>query len=390
MPVEKITLTARFRVDLADVDEAVISEIYRLFEEYRRIVNELIELATSKHITSFVELYHAKYRELRQRYPTLPSHYIVVTCRHAASIYKSFMEMRKLGMCEKDRPTFKGRVIWLDKRLFKLDAESWRALIAVHDGRWVALRLLHGKYHERFRGMRLGEAQLVLREDGKLYLNVSFSRTVTLPEMSAEARVVAIDVNENTIVYGNGDFVERFETNEGIIRTRYFLKRRRIQSKIRGGELRRRLLEKYKGRERQRVREIYYKAAKKIIDKAVEVGAMVIVMEDLRRLNWEDKGSKELNGRLHRWGYRRFQQILEYQARLHGLNVKYVDPKNTSRICPVCGGELDPSQNGHRLRICQTCGLEEDRDVIAVKNLVKRYYEECQKYQKPLLTPSAR
>jgi len=377
MPVEKITLTARFRVDLADVDEAVISEIYRLFEEYRRIVNELIELATSKHITSFVELYHAKYRELRQRYPTLPSHYIVVTCRHAASIYKSFMEMRKLGMCEKDRPTFKGRVIWLDKRLFKLDAESWRALIAVHDGRWVALRLLHGKYHERFRGMRLGEAQLVLREDGKLYLNVSFSRTVTLPEMSAEARVVAIDVNENTIVYGNGDFVERFETNEGIIRTRYFLKRRRIQSKIRGGELRRRLLEKYKGRERQRVREIYYKAAKKIIDKAVEVGAMVIVMEDLRRLNWEDKGSKELNGRLHRWGYRRFQQILEYQARLHGLNVKYVDPKNTSRICPVCGGELDPSQNGHRLRICQTCGLEEDRDVITVKNLAKRYYEGC-------------
>ena len=211
--------------------------------------------------------------------------------------------------------------------------------------------------------MRLGEARLVLRDDG-LYLNVDFSRMVMLPEMSADARVIAVDINENVIVYGNDDFVERFETNEGIIRTRYFLKRRRIQSKIRGGELRRRLLEKYKGRERQRVREIYYKAAKKIIDKAVEVGAMVIVMEDLRCFNWEDKGSKELNGRLHRWGYRRFQQILEYQARLHGLNVKYVDPKNTSRICPVCGGELDPSQNGHRLRICQTCGLEEDRDCL--------------------------
>jgi len=26
---------------------------------------------------------------------------------------------------------------------------------------------------------------------------------------------------------------------------------------------------------------------------------------------------------------------------------------------------------------CQKCGLEEDRDAIAVKNLVRRYYEGC-------------
>jgi len=29
MPVEEVTLTARFKVDLADVDESAISEIYR-------------------------------------------------------------------------------------------------------------------------------------------------------------------------------------------------------------------------------------------------------------------------------------------------------------------------------------------------------------------------
>jgi putative transposase len=83
---------------------------------------------------------------------------------------------------------------------------------------------------------------------------------------------------------------------------------------------------------------------------------------------------------------------LDYQAKLHGLNVKYVDPRNASKICPVCGGELDLSSNGRRLRRCQKCGLEEDRDVIAVKNLTKRYYEECMntKKLKPLLIVSAR
>jgi putative transposase len=384
MPVEEIRLTAKFKVDFTDADEATISEIHRLFKEYQRIVNELIECAHSHGITSFISLYHAKCRELRQRYPTLPSHYIVTACRYAASIYKSFIEMKKMGMCEKERQIFKGRTIWLDDHLFKLDTENWRASIAVHGEGWVVLRLLHGRYHDRFKNMKPGEARLVLKKDGSLYLNVVFRQVVVLPEMDTDAKVIAVDVNENAIVYGNDDFVKRFETNEGIIRTRYFLKRRRIRSKIRGRGLRARLLEKYRGRERHRVREIYHRAAKEIINKAREVGATVIVMEDLRRLNEEDKGSRGLNGRIHRWSYKRFQQILEYQAKLHGLNVKYVDPAYTSSLCPVCGGELDLSSNGHRLMKCQRCGLEEDRDVIAVKNPVKRHYEEYIKYREPL------
>jgi len=379
MPVEEITLTAKFKVDLVDVDEAMISEIYRLFEEYRWIVNELIEYAHSHGITSPRRLWYAKYHELRQKYPTIPSHYIHTACRLTSSIYRCFLHKKRLRMCEGERPIFKGRTIWLDDKLFKLDSENWKASIILHGRRWIALRLFHGRYHDKFRDMELGEARLVLREDGDLYLNVAFSRTVTLPEMSADARVIAVDVNENFIVYGNNDFVERFETNEGIIRTRYFLKRRRIRSKIRGRELQRRLLEKYRGREWRRIREIYYKAAKRIISRALEIGATIIVIEDLKHLNEEDMGSKELNGRLHRWSYRRFQRILEYQAKLYGLSVRYVDPAYTSSICPICGDELNPSQNGHRLMRCLRCGLEEDRDVIAVRNLTRRYCEECMK-----------
>ena len=74
---------------------------------------------------------------------------------------------------------------------------------------------------------------------------------------------------------------------------------------------------------------------------------------------------------------------MEYQAKLHGINVKYVDPAYTSRICPACGGELDLSSNGHRLMKCQRCGLEEDRDVIAVRKLTRRYYEEYMNAKTP-------
>jgi len=129
--------------------------------------------------------------------------------------------------------------------------------------------------------------------------------------------------------------------------------------------------------------------AKEIISKALESGATVVVMEDLRHPSEEDEGSGELNGRIHRWSHRGIQQILDYQAKLHGLNVKYVDPAYTSSLCPVCGSELSPSPNGRRLMRCWRCGLEEDRDMIAVKNLVKRYYEECMStkpFRPPLMT----
>ena len=383
MPMEEIKLAASFKIDLADVDEATISEIYHLFTEYQGIVNELIEHAHAHKVTSFISLYHAKCRELRQRHPTLPSHYIVTACRYAASIYESFIDLKKMGMCEKERPIFKGRTIWLDGHLFKLDTENWRASIAVHGGRWVVLRLLHGRYHDRFKDMKPGEARLVLRDDGSLYLNVVFRQTIVLPEINTDVKVIAVDVNENAIVYGNDDFIERFETNEGIIRTRYFLKRRRIQSKIRSRGLRARLLEKYRDREWRRIKEIYHKAVKRIIDKAKEADVKIIIMEDLKHLNRKNTGSKELNGRLHRWSYSRFQKILEYQAKLCGLHVKYVNPRGTSKTCPICGDELEESSNGRRLRKCQRCGLEEDRDVIAVRNLTRRYYEECMDAKTP-------
>jgi putative transposase len=78
-----------------------------------------------------------------------------------------------------------------------------------------------------------------------------------------------------------------------------------------------------------------------------------------------------VNGRLNRWSFRRFQKIIEYKARLSGLMVVYLNAKDTSSLCPVCGEKLSP--NGYRRMRCPTCRLEEDRDIIAVKNPLQRY-----------------
>jgi len=62
-----------------------------------------------------------------------------------------------------EKPLFKKQVVMLDERLFSVDLESWKASIAAEKGR-IELELLHGTYHEKFKGMKMGQDWLVEEE----------------------------------------------------------------------------------------------------------------------------------------------------------------------------------------------------------------------------------
>ncbi|MEM3586778.1 MAG: transposase, partial [Candidatus Jordarchaeaceae archaeon] len=245
----------------------------------------------------------------------------------------------------------------------------WEASIATSKGR-ISLKIMHGTYHEKFKGMRVGEAWLTRKKGDVLYLRVVFSLEVEEAEPNGEA--VAVDLNENNVTFGSqGSNVKKFETGERTIRTAYFLKRRRLQSEPRLNE--KAAMEKYRGRERRRMDAVYHRAAKEVVCEAKEEGASVIVLENLKGIRGRMNYSKQMNGRLHRWSFRRLQSVVEYKAKLAGLTVVYVDARGTSSLCPECGVHLRRSLRGYRLMRCPKCGMEEDRDVIAVRNLLLKY-----------------
>ena len=348
--LETVKLTAGFKLD-GKVDES-------LFETYKAVVNELLDYAHSRGITSFKRLKSEKYHELRQRYPKLPSHYIYTACQMACTIYKAFRKLKRKGKVKTDKPLLKKDVIMLDDHLFRLDLEDWTVRISTPDGR-LEFKLLHGKYHEKFRDWKVGQAWLVKRTDG-IYLNVVFSKNV---EIRNCRDVIGVDVNENNVTIATNQNFIKFETRERVIRTAYFLKRRKIQSKIRCRRVKAKVLAKYHDRERNRILDIYHKVANKIV--ALKTNS-AIALENLKEIRKKINYSKELNGRLHRWSFRKFQQILEYKAKLNGIEVVYVNPHKTSSLCPICGRKLSP--NGQRLLKCE-CGLIADRDVVGSWNI---------------------
>ncbi len=332
-------------------------------------MRELLDHAVKRNVTSFKRLKSEKYRELRAKYPDLPSHYVYTACQMAASIYRSFRKHKRRGKVRKERPRFRGSVLMLDDHLFRLDLERWEARISTPRGR-LAFRLMHGDYHERFKSAKVGQAWIVRRGD-EYYLKAVFRFDVELREL--DGCILGVDVNENNVTVAWDSGAERVKTGERSIRTAYFLKRRRIQSALKAGETRERLLVKYRERERNRIADLYHKLALQIVERAIEIGASVVAMEDLKGIRRRIRYSRAMNGRLHRWSFRRFQQILEYKARLAGLNVIYVNPRGTSRRCPICGGKLSP--NGHRRLKCPRCGFEGDRDVVGALNVMKRARE---------------
>nr|WP_232216797.1 transposase [Desulfurococcus amylolyticus] len=75
------------------------------------------------------------------------------------------------------------------------------------------------------------------------------------------------------------------------------------------------------------------------------------------------------NGRVFQAAFRGVQRAIEEKAREYGVPVIYVDPKNTSRLCPVHGSKIVYGDES-RIGKCERGGEIWHRDVAAVWNLL--------------------
>ncbi|MEM3661962.1 MAG: transposase [Sulfolobales archaeon] len=206
---------------------------------------------------------------------------------------------------------------------------------------------------------------LILTEKG---LIITFKKDV---EPKAD-KWASFDVNLTNVTALIDGEIKRYDLR-GLyhIHRAYEIKRQRIQklSKIKPNTSRM-LLKKYSKREGNRARDFMHKLTTSIAKELKEKNRGAI-MERLK--NVKDRilnGSKKMNRKLSKWNARTFQFMLEYKLKWLSLTVKYVDPKNSSKVCPVCSGSM-ASYLG-RLMKCEECGLAMDRDVIAVLNLQMR------------------
>jgi len=106
----------------------------------------------------------------------------------------------------------------------------------------------------------------------------------------------------------------------------------------------------------------------------------IICLEKLNIKSMQEKETISINGKeikatkTHRSisdvAWNQFVNQLEYKAEEAGTKVIFVNPKDTTKMCSVCG-KLTSKELSDRLHECSWCGLVMDRDLNASKNILR-------------------
>jgi len=218
------------------------------------MVEQLVLYAVSNNIKSFTRLKALKYREMRNLYLRLPSHYVHTACQDASTRAKSFMRLKKLGLAEKEYPEVKSISIWLDDHVWKPNGLTF-IRIATHKG-WLAVSFEPHKRYWRYvnRGWRLAsEAKIKLdKKNRQLVIYLTFIREV---EEYNPKGYLSVDVNENNVTMLVDGVAYLFETNMEKLVVGYYYRRKRIQEKYDGlygvrSRVKKKVMRKLKERER--------------------------------------------------------------------------------------------------------------------------------------------
>jgi len=340
-------------------------ELIELLRRYRDGLNMAIKWAVEEakakgRPPTLSEAYKALYEPLKAM--GLPSAIAAECYREALAVAKSYLANGARG----NTPVVKKLHMWLRRDAYRVRG-GYLYVTGGYMARIVGME-------ERYREGERKEAKLVYRNgDMYLYIAVEVPRQTPIEPKG----VIAVDVNEHYVYYGNSLWVKKVETPvEKVVWLRELAERlvkRRSTTHHppwrKGKELQARIRHYYK-KARDVVEDWAKRTAKRIVEEARE-RQYAIAVEDLTGLKEAiSELPKTHKVKLMALAYRRLLWWIKWQAAKRGVVVVEVDPRGTSTTCPKCGGKMEEVR--HRRMRCTACGFEAGRDIVAVLNIEKK------------------
>jgi putative transposase len=93
------------------------------------------------------------------------------------------------------------------------------------------------------------------------------------------------------------------------------------------------------------------------------------IFEDLKGVRSRVTVRREQRGRHGKWAFNQLRAFIEYKARVAGVPVLVVDPRDTSRRCSKCGHVEKRNRVSQSVFRCRRCGFDENADFNAAKNI---------------------
>ena len=137
-----------------------------------------------------------------------------------------------------------------------------------------------------------------------------------------------------------------------------------------GGERATRLHAKWS----ERRTHFFHSLAKHIVQRCIKNGVGRINIGELVDVREDENGESKNLGKhgnldLHGWAFDRFSNVLEYKAKVEGIEVVEISERDTSKTCCVCGRK-DESQRVERgLYVCEEHDDAFNADVNGAENI---------------------
>ena len=338
-------------------DEEQFKKLLETMKQFNLACNYISEVAFNAQTLGKIAIQKLCYYEVREKF-NLSSQMAVRAIGKVAESYKTD---------KKEFHTFKetGAMVY-DQRILSFDGLEFASILTL-DGR-IKVHMVLGEYHQGLMcGNRVrGQADLIL-QDGTFYLMLVVER----PE-SAKVDIksfLGVDLGIVNIAT-TSDGKEYSGAAVRGMRRRFARLRRKLQKK--NTESAKRLMKKRRRKEQRFATDINHCISKQIVAVAKDT-QRGIAMEDLggirERVNTVRKAQRR---ELSSWAFYQFRQFVTYKALLAGVEIQFVDPRNTSRTCPKCGN-IDKKNRKTQSRFeCTCCGYVANADINASRNIAAR------------------
>jgi putative transposase len=337
-----------------------------LLEDFRLAVNSAIRAGLQARVTSRNALSKLVYKSFREEHPRMYAQHLVSSFEVAAGTLRNHRRRVSRGIAA-SIPYVKRLMMKAENQAYELDRKNGVIDLPIRAGCHVKLVLVASQYHRRY----LDDTTLTLGSLTLLPDRVIIAFRKEAPKAYTPKSAVSLDTNERSLdgVFVKGDNAVALKADYrdvSIIQERHHDRRKRHQKKkAHDRRTARSLCQREGRREHRRIEYRLHNVANAVLSFA-EQKRSAVVIEDLK--GFKLSSGKGMNRRLSLWPRRKLHQIIEYKAAWRGIPVIKVDPRYSSRKCPICG-RIQDSRMGTEFR-CD-CGWHLDRHINASLNLLQ-------------------
>jgi IS605 OrfB family transposase len=204
------------------------------------------------------------------------------------------------------------------------------------------------------------------RRSRRVLFHLSLEKEI---EIYRPENVKPVDVNENSVATLYEAFAAILETDLAETTLGYSYRKKSIQRRNGSGSREaRKAMEKL--REGKKKRSYRWKTASLIVREAMRIRGVIVIErisgDDIRIMISRYK-NRQLRHRIYQSALKGELNAIIDKAREYGVPVLMVDPRNTSRICPIHNALIEYGED--RIGVCSKGGERWHREVAALINI---------------------